>query len=537
MLIPLEIYEKHQRLFSIDERLNFHNNRFSAATGRSPDYYRETAGWNIGGESTFSCPYGSLENLWQMQALGNELGDNPTALAIIENLISYTVGEGFEWSVLGGSTGGRRMIDDCIREFEDDHGWCETMAELVRDYWRIGDGILRFVPTNGELDIEFVESHELRPRQGEQQLRTPDGEYGINFEGRRLNTRTGLIEPGNANRPVEYIIRGEAVPSDQVCHLKHGVGRRAPRGVPLLWNVYCQLKEIEELDYAITQVGITFGEHAIVYLYDKDTSTRSIYDIQDSVANMRTDAIEEGLPNAGGTVHHARGHTIETIVKSFGAGDWCKIIQLKQAKAALVAGVPRWMATNEFIPGGIGGSSAFEMESPFIIRTGRYKKQFRRFLKCILEYKIAHKIGQLDGRGRFRDGWLKQFRAQYQYTPKFAELHTQDKTKRDELVLKRCEKRLINPQAAMEHFGDDYESVMAGWRAHQEQLAELGEDINVHTPAELRNLCDLFQKLVGAGNDRSWAAEYLGLPLEFANQTMEQEQGQQQQQGRQFLAA
>lgn len=113
---------------------------------------------------------------------------------------------------------------EAVDVFIDENDWHSRQQEAVLRLDRDGEVFLRMFPgTDGVLRVRFVEpGHVMTPPE---RANDPNVRFGIEFD------------PEDAETPVNYFIKGETVPADQIQHRKANVDRTSPRGVPLMFGV------------------------------------------------------------------------------------------------------------------------------------------------------------------------------------------------------------------------------------------------------------------------------------------------------------
>jgi hypothetical protein len=189
---------------------------------------------------------------------------NPYAINAHENRVSYIVGDGHTYDVAVKTKKGRGRVkvkavaadpnkpdpanpnltkppttdtpdtsaedsaveaaQEAVDAFIDENDWHNRQQEAVLRLDHDGEVFFRLFPgLDGVMRVRFVEpGHVMTP---------PD-------RANDSNVRFGIeFDPEDAETAVNFFIKGETVPADQIQHRKANVDRTSPRGVPLMFGV------------------------------------------------------------------------------------------------------------------------------------------------------------------------------------------------------------------------------------------------------------------------------------------------------------
>lgn len=465
--------EELQELFrGITERISAHHAYFvDSVSTADVDYLSELAEFGTPIGNPKGRPYTDMRGLLRLQRLGHILkNESPTAISVLEKLVSYTVGTGHTYSVSAreGMTASEMeltIVREAILDVtEIDMHWQEVQEELLRDRLLSTGDVIRWFDTTGNparIDAAFVDSSELQTP-GEKIDPDKGNEFGIEYE----TDRAGLPD---ARRPRSYWINGTEIPASNVQHMTHGVDSRDPRGVPLLWSVYCLAKEIDELDYAASMAGIAYAEHTVVKQFDPQVSGDSISDIASNVSTLRTEAKEAGLPNIAGAVHEAKGYQISLISADFSSDGWTNLIERKARRIGAVADVPEFMIHGVADTG--SRNTLISAEAPLTRRVQRLGNVMGRFDTDFLYAAAAIKFGWF-GRADYEQR-VRDLKRRVNIKVEIPIPDTQEKWRREASIIEQYREGLLHFDGAVTMLGHDPEIVRQGIVDDAEQRAEL----------------------------------------------------------------
>lgn len=518
-----------EELEILSDKIAEHRRFYKECCGDSADHYNETNGW-IGGEGKklYTAPYKTIEDVWKLQQLGVELRNSSTAISIIEKLITYTIGNGHEYKAYvvneDAATNAEKDevkdLQSCIDAMMDEHCWPDFQERWARRYFEVGDVFLQWEPSGDIIDFVHLESCEISPSVLEPKVRE-NAPFGIFFVG------------GDMRRPDRYVyelpkevasIGGTGMVDHQICknilHTK-SLGRRFPRGLPLLYRMYCPLTEIDELDYGATQVGLTYMEHTAVYKYDDDVTNQSIDKISKMVESQRWRAIYNGKPNNAGAVYHAKNHDVEMLSHAFQSNGFIDLIDAKARRVGAALCMPEFMVTGKSAPGSLGGSALVQQESPLLRMTTRLSKKFTKPHVQLFYLAWAAKNGYVDADANGKPKLSEQgkmaiadLKTRIRIRPEIPIPETQERTQRELSIMQQMREGHLDEITGITLLGHNYETVMKNKEKHAEREREIreGRRINMmYSPEELAKRITVYMQYREDGTPRSEAAELAGL--------------------------
>lgn len=428
------------------------------------EYYNETFGWYFRGGNDLDekvLPYRNLEDVRKVQQYGARLfHNNATAKNIHENLLNYIVGNGHTYSTirLDGQAKDDQMIlraQNAIDRHMAYHNWPEFQEEFFNRLFRSGETIQLTEPDGDVLDFAWLEPHKLVGANTSSVV----APFGIEYD------------KGRVRKPSRFYARGENGQPDpfdasEVIFAKRGVDSNDPRGIPLLWLAYCQCREVDELFYAVTQLAIAICENAVSYDYDSSVGGPLIKAASQAIADRQEDLREQGIPNDGGRITHAKNFKVSIQGQAAIIGQILEGIDAKKREIGGLASLPEFIVTGNADTG--TRNTLLSAEAPLIRRVGREAARGSRVNVEFLYRAIALEFGELDN-----PDWLRQFRKEYAIQPSIPTPETGNKLEESNRIINELEHRLISPQQACDALSRKYDQVMDEWRAHEEFIGEI----------------------------------------------------------------
>ena len=482
---------------------------------KSPDYYAER--YEFGDVYTQqdayrykARPYHDWDSLMNLQFLGHVLkNDSPAGIAIGENWTSYVIGRGISFDVkpkaaFKESSEVATLAKDAQQEINQhvaDSCWASVQQELVRD--RLvpsGDVIRQWDSVNDRIDWTFHDSHELRPPD-----RTNGGvqiaPFGIEFT------------QGQIRRPSQYWIDNTPIPTRSIQHAKIGGDSRDPRGWPMLAAGFCDLQEVDELDYAATMSGIAYSRNTIVRTYPEDHEG-DLAQIARGVAEQDREAVKQGLLNAGGGTAHARGFTIEGLAAQWSATGFIDLMDFKLRYVANMASIPEFIATGKADTG--SRNTLISAEGPLTRRVERAADFVGKFDVDFFYVMLAINRGWW-GLPDY-DERLAELKSQISITPTPKTPDSRDRIEKDRLTMDMADRKFIGPFTAMRNLGAEPDEVFAEHKQFAEQAAEFRDDLrsdsilnDFQDAEELAERMTIAQAMVSFGFTEDEALEKVGL--------------------------
>lgn len=167
---------------------------------------------------------------------------NPYAINLLENIVSYVVGEGHKVTIAGETDEEIEptllaQAQDAFDEWEEANDWCKRQQEIALRMDRDGEVFLRKFEVDGVLHVRFVEPYRIQqPKDNDRAT------FGIE------------CEPDDVETPKYYYIsslsdigQSERVPAEEIQHRKANVDCNVKRGVPTLYAIGKELDLVAKL--------------------------------------------------------------------------------------------------------------------------------------------------------------------------------------------------------------------------------------------------------------------------------------------------
>lgn len=483
-----------------------------AAIREHYDFWEEVTGWMRTSENddvlNKALPYYDIHSLRGTQRLGARLfHESMLGKVIHENLVSYIVGEGHQYTVK--PVGDKDEDEITIRAqsavdlFLSRYEWPDHQEEFINRWFRTGDTFRIIEPSGGTVDFAYIESHNVRPPETSRgQDKAP---FGIEYDGGNVNReKTFYVSTDGASpKPVAKWGRRQVL-----SHGKRGVDRNDPRGVPLLWVAYCPCREIDELDRALSRVMAQVSEHAVEYNFLPGTSTSAISQVTQAKTAERTAATESGqlAGNAGG-IHLSKDHSVVMHGVGINGADWIEVLHSKMRRVGVLAQIPEFILTGDAETG--SRNTLFVAEAPFTRRISREARRASRHEIEILYHAIAASFGKFGDQE-----WMDDFKSRYVIDVEIPIPESQDKAAETNRVLSAMDRQIISPQIATQLQGYDYDAVQRDWDEHiqrqEERRESFGSFLSLQVE-EIRVRAEVAQGLIARGVDPNQALEYVGL--------------------------
>ena len=349
-------------------------------------------------------PYWDWDSLTKVRDTGRWLATKPTIISATEKLISYVVKNGHQYTVSPRSISSNKrrqkasvraaeLMESDIEFVLEELCWFELQIETYSRLIRDGECFRRIWGSGDDIDITFIEPEWIRQPENLQSTKQI-----INIddvpEGVVTRPRPGLIEiagtlgivrdPEDSRKTIGF---WEHYPnhfpngmdgwmwhsSKSVQHLKDGVDKTDPRGVPRFYWALYHIVSIDEVNSGMVDLSLVQAEHAAIYKFDSLVSTQqSILDAANNRVKAQTRS--GGRPESPG-VKHVKGMDVEIPGMKISAKDFVEIIQQQQRLAGGVSDIPEYMITADANTG--NRSSLVSAEGPFDRRVQR--EQIRLF--------------------------------------------------------------------------------------------------------------------------------------------------------------
>ena len=304
--------------------------------------------------------------------------ENPFARNAIENLVSYIVGTGMEYTVapidpdLAGDRDIALRVKSDIDDFIESEAWGTWEQEFVRRVERDGELFLQVFP-DAESEMGWPAFRVREPSE----LSTPNAGALMGI----------FYQPGDAMVVTGYSIGGEQVETDNILHLKANVDANVPRGVSSLWTPRTSLINAAKSLRAMT---VTTQIQSSIPMIRKhgDTSKDALSKIVGAQANGRitnptTNKVENVQAFRPGQAIDTTGNVEITFpIAGVNVPGMVEAVQAELRAAASAMVLPEWMLTARL---DAKYANAEISEGPTGAMFGRkqafYGRAFRRFIE------------------------------------------------------------------------------------------------------------------------------------------------------------
>lgn len=319
-------------------------------------------------------PYGTQPELDEIQRVAaTSHKRSMTAQGLIEQLISFIIGEGHTYKV---TPRGNESVDkeeiNAIRGIIDDYqeaaNWLEFQEESTLRYFRDGERLRRLFTTDDEdlpVAVRFTETWEMH-NPIEKNLPTSNTQDNNTDEVHDFGV---IRQREDARRVVGYWINDERVDANEVQHAKYGVDANDPRGLPMLWVAHQALRRISELSNAIHELAVL--QASVGLIVSSETTAASITQKINSMVSRVSAAIHDettGRPRPGNTIAVAGGEKFEFPAPKVDIANLVEGIRKDQRFIGNLVAMPDWMVSGESTA---NFSSSVTSEGPFAKRMRR----------------------------------------------------------------------------------------------------------------------------------------------------------------------
>jgi len=189
---------------------------------------------------------------------------NPYAINLVENRVSYIVGDGLNISAINKDEEDTTDLDDVdttLDDFRKMQDFDELEQEVVRRADRDGEVFLRRFPMpDGTTEIRFVEPGDVSTPIEHREKGKPY-DYGI------------LVDPEDHEKRLGYFINKEFVPAEFITHIKLNVDRNVKRGIPTTFAVHDNLKRADKLLRNMSVVATMQAAISMIRQHDSSSNT------------------------------------------------------------------------------------------------------------------------------------------------------------------------------------------------------------------------------------------------------------------------
>lgn len=462
----------------------------SEAISGHVDYFRETLGWYSGNAmEQKGLPYYDLQSINVLQTLGAKLFYSSTFGGTIhENLLSYIVGTGHTYKVEAASGANPSESDlkaaqEAVDQMLTYHDWPCVQEETYNRRFRSGENFDRLTPLGPIVDIERIEPHSLRAEQ--------DAPLGIRYDGNDVRKpATYFVSDAATTKPLKAWDKNAVV-----CHGKRGVDKNDPRGVPILWRAYCEVRSLDELHIGFDKVLASIFDHVIVYNYDQKASVAGMRAVAQGVDAARSAQAESGQLGNAGAITHARNFSVEVNGGTFDAAAIVQAFNAQARRIGVLTGLPEFVVTGDADTG--SRNSLLSAEGPATRRFAREAQSGASYERLLLLHAIAARLGAFGDPIAF-----SRIKATFAIVAKPPLAETQDKAAETNRIVSAMREGIYSPQEASQQLGVDYESMMQQREKHEQRIAQAREAVGLmlgRTAQEIDLLVNGAATLINAG--------------------------------------
>jgi capsid protein len=308
--------------------------------------------------------------------------ENPFAVNILENRVSYVVGTGMQFQVVPKASVDPASLPpgfrDAVQEYLDDElermGFGDIQQEAVRRGDRDGEGFLRKFWDGDQLHLRFVDPGDVTESAGAAGRKDS---FGI-----RSSREDVLSVEG-------YLIREEGfVPAQEMVHWKLNVDQNVKRGVPTLWPVRAHIHRAQRLLKNLSMLGQ--GRSSIAYIRKHLAGTsagirtfadeRADGSVTDP-ATQKTKSIGRADPTK--ILDLGPNMEIEMPGENFNSVQFVQIVQAELRAAAARLVMPEYMTTSDASNGNY--ASLLVAEGPPYKNFLRVQTTYRRIFTPIVQ--------------------------------------------------------------------------------------------------------------------------------------------------------
>lgn len=484
------------------------------------DYFREMLGWYSDNPlEKKGLPYRDMESINALQALGAKLFYASTFGGTIhENLLSYIVGTGHTYKVEAAnganpSESDLKAAQEAVDQMLAYHDWPCVQEETYNRRFRSGENFDRLTPIGPIVDIERIEPHSLRPER--------DAPLGIRYENNDVRKpEIYVVSDATTTKPLKAWDRNAVV-----CHGKRGVDKNDPRGVPILWRAYCEVRSLDELHIGFDKVLASIFDHVIVYNYDQKASVAGMRAVAQGIDAARSVQADSGQLGNAGAVTHARNFAVEVNGGTFDAAAIVQAFNAQARRIGVLTGLPEFVVTGDADTG--SRNSLLSAEGPATRRFAREAQSGSSYERLLLLHAIAARLGKFGDPVEFA-----RIKATFNIVVKPPLAETQDKAAETNRVISAMREGVYSPQEAAQQLGVDYESMMSQREEHEQRLAQAREAVGLmlgRTAQEIDFLVNGAATLINAGVKPEDALSAFKLDAEIHLGIVKQQAAQMQQ--------
>lgn len=386
--------------------------------------------------------------------------DNPFAINGHENRVSYVIGYGHQYKIIGKfrkkvSEDTIQKVQEVVDEFLKVNRWSSRQSETLLRTDRDGEAFLRFFSGYGDgiLRVRYVEPHAVASDPGET---SPHKSYGI------------TTDQDDHETVLSYRVEGEEVEASEIQHRKRGTSENK-RGVPVFFavrhNLVRALKVLRN-GSTITEIQTSIG---LIRKFMRATGAT----VQAWAVTKSQD--DTGTPDEGETKPLAERFKPGTIINTNGqteyefpamAVDPSKYVESLQAELRAIAAC--LVMTESMFSAKTDDSSRAAGE----VAEGPVLRNFERLQQTEATYDLEVLDKALDvavDEGRISQEERNSIEIEVSPPP----LNVRDPAKEAERRKSDMDAGLLSPQTASGEAGYDYETEQENIERHQEKKGKV----------------------------------------------------------------
>jgi hypothetical protein len=392
--------------------------------------------------------------------------NNPFAINLHENRISYVVGEGHAYKVeaIPGETLDDATLDEVRRWFDEwqrANNWQQRQQEMVSRRDRDGEVFLRYFPQDdGLLLVRFIEPEQIKTPQ--EKASQSDTRFGIQFAEDDAETPVGYYVSsltGTKMEPVEAAL---------VQHRKANVDCTSPRGLPTLFSIRRNLRRVESMLRNMSRLI----EMRAAVAWTIEHAAGSPQKAQEFIANM-ADVVVTSAKGAttnyrkyrpGTILHHPAGQKYEFPSHQT---DVTAIIGAIQAELRAVASrfvMPEFMLTSD--ASNANYASTMVAEGPAVKMFLRLQQEMIWHDEQVIDVAIQHAVAVK----RLSEDVMRQVRIVAQ--PPSVQVRDRLKDAQADQILAGA--RVLSPQTFAARHGLDYDAEQENFEQADERETGFG---------------------------------------------------------------
>lgn len=365
-------------------------------TAESDDHGDGTEWWPLGphGAAASRVPYTSESQLDQIRSECRRLlVENEFAINAQENRISYVVGTGHRYRVVGRTSQSTpenllRAAQTVLDEFLRENRWHRRQQEIMLRLDRDGEVFLRyFAGDDGLLRVRFVDPEQVRTPS--RYATRPEHSFGI------------VTDPHDVETVRGYWVDEKFIEASEVQHRRANVDSHIKRGLPLFYPVRKNLRRAEKL---LRNMSVVAGLQSAVALIRKHSGGRS--SVERFLADRETQSAAPMSPGGPPSVEHFAPGTILDATAGIeyefpvAAIDAARYVTLLQAELRAIASrlvMPEFMLTSD--ASNANYASTLVAEGPAVKMFQRLQQEMIEADREVLEraLRTAAEHGRLPG--------------------------------------------------------------------------------------------------------------------------------------------